>query len=234
MPEVDERRVRTGSPLRPVESAGHVLRLGRPHEELYRRLVSSELLFEQPDEAAFERHARELLVPPGLEPAAPEFAAYWSSIVHHVYADVLGVDEVFANRVVRDHALRMMAAAALVVFPIDPDALPDSLPATVRRARWFIEHNADHQIAVADIAAEARLTPRGLQQAFRRHLGVTPTQYLRALRLAAVHEDLLAGDPAAGDTVETIASRRGFTHLPRFAAAYRATFGETPSTTLRS
>jgi transcriptional regulator GlxA family with amidase domain len=56
---------------------------------------------------------------------------------------------------------------------------------------------------------------------------------LREIRLARVRDALRAADPHR-DTVAEAAHRCGFGHLGRFAAAYRAKYGEPPSTTLRT
>ncbi|MUN63776.1 helix-turn-helix domain-containing protein [Kocuria sediminis] len=86
-------------------------------------------------------------------------------------------------------------------------------------------------IGLPEIAAAARLSPRGLQAAFRRHLDTTPTGYLRTARIDAAHTDLLAASGA--QTVAEVAARWGFAHPGRFAAAYRDHYGETPAETLR-
>jgi transcriptional regulator GlxA family with amidase domain len=56
--------------------------------------------------------------------------------------------------------------------------------------------------------------------------------YLRHLRLARVHDHLRDADPAL-DTVTQAAYRYGFTHMGRFAAAYRTRYGVAPRETLR-
>ena len=81
----------------------------------------------------------------------------------------------------------------------------------------------------------ARLTgvsERTLRSVFHAEFGVGPVTYLRRRRLDAVRADILALDPGAATTEADVAHRHGFAHAGRFAAEYRARFGETPSATL--
>ena len=71
-----------------------------------------------------------------------------------------------------------------------------------------------------------------LQESFRQHVGVPPLTYLRLLRLEGVHAELARAGPG-GPGVSEVATRWGFTHLGRFAGAYRERYGVTPSQTLR-
>jgi transcriptional regulator GlxA family with amidase domain len=102
----------------------------------------------------------------------------------------------------------------------------------LRRAIAFIHDNAHRDIGLNDIAAAIGVTPRSVQYTFRRHLGSTPLEYLRRVRLQRAHRDLQAADPAV-HTVMEIAGRWGFGHPGRFSIAYRQTFGTPPSRTLR-
>jgi len=106
-------------------------------------------------------------------------------------------------------------------------------PQTLRRAIVFIHDNAHLDIGVSDIAAAIGVTPRSVQYTFRRHLGATPLQYLRRVRLDRAHRDLQAADPAV-DTVTEIAGRWRFSHPGRFSRAYKQAFGTAPSATLRA
>jgi transcriptional regulator GlxA family with amidase domain len=105
-------------------------------------------------------------------------------------------------------------------------------PQTLRRAIAFIHENAHRDIGVSDIAGAINVTPRSVQYTFRRHLGTTPLEYLRRVRLDRAHRDLQAADPAV-DTVMEIAGRWRFGHPGRFSIAYREAFGTPPSRTLR-
>jgi AraC-like DNA-binding protein len=58
-------------------------------------------------------------------------------------------------------------------------------------------------------------------------------EFVRRVRLSRCRQALLDAEPGDGQTVADIAFQNGFAHLPRFAAAYRHRYGETPSETLR-
>ena len=96
----------------------------------------------------------------------------------------------------------------------------------------YIHANARLPISATDIAQAVNLSPRGLQQAFSRQLGVTPTEYLRGVRLEHGCAVLMHMHPDAG-TVADVAREWGFVHLSRFAASYTEKFGEYPSDTLK-
>jgi AraC-like DNA-binding protein len=72
---------------------------------------------------------------------------------------------------------------------------------------------------------------RTLYEGFRRFKGSSPKACLRAIRMRAIREELLAG--SGKDDVTCLAARWGFTHLGRFASSYQKIFGEKPSQTLR-
>ncbi|KWX66086.1 helix-turn-helix domain-containing protein, partial [Mycobacterium sp. NAZ190054] len=133
----------------------------------------------------------------------------------------------------------MLAAVVLSALPTNAATEPtptdrnDAKPPLLRRAAAFIESNADGDIALTDIAESIHVTPRALQYMFRRHLGMTPMEYLRRVRLDHAHRELLDAD-AGATTVQIIAARWGFAHTGRFAAMYREAYGRNPSETLRT
>jgi transcriptional regulator GlxA family with amidase domain len=134
-------------------------------------------------------------------------------------------------------ATRLLAGAMLTAFRHQTDRSAERLPgpgstATLRRAMAFIEEFAGHDIGAVDIAAGAHVTLRAVQHAFQRHLGTTPTAYLRQVRLDRARQELRAASPAHA-TVTEIASRWGFPSPSRFTAHYRAAYGELPRDTLR-
>jgi AraC-like DNA-binding protein len=110
-------------------------------------------------------------------------------------------------------------------------ALP--APRVVRRVIELVDSAPEAAFTVADLAEFAGVSERSLHAAFRRQLGTSPMAYVRRRRLEQAHDELLRLDPSQGVTVTDVALRYGFAHTGRFAAAYRARFGEPPSTTLR-
>jgi AraC-like DNA-binding protein len=110
------------------------------------------------------------------------------------------------------------------------DAAP-SRPRHVKRAIDVMEADPGRPVTVHDLARISGVGVRALQEGFHHHVGVAPMAYLRRLRLARAHEELRAA--TRGEvTVASVASRWGFVHLGRFAAAYRRAYGVSPAETL--
>jgi len=106
-----------------------------------------------------------------------------------------------------------------------------AVPFYVRRAEAYIEAHFSEPLSLADIAAQAGVSARSLQNGFQNSRGMTPMAFLRSLRLRHVHRALLAADPTSARVTE-IALAYGFNHMGEFASAYRHAFGETPKQTL--
>jgi AraC-like DNA-binding protein len=105
-------------------------------------------------------------------------------------------------------------------------------PRTVKRALDAIHAEPWRPYTIAELADVAGVGVRVLQDAFRKHVGLSPLAYLRRVRLDEVHAELSRADPWQV-SVSEVAYRWGFTHLGRFAGAYRARYGVSPSRTLR-
>ena len=113
----------------------------------------------------------------------------------------------------------------------DEDTSRTERQRTVKRACEFIEAHLDEPIRIDWVCTHSSTTLRQLERTFRRELQMSPAQYIRARRLAAVNRRLIR-DNENGDSITRIAMDHGFTHLGRFAGAYREQFGELPSETL--
>lgn len=175
----------------------------------------------------------------GYEPVSPHAARQWQNTYAYIRDTVLASPEAGAQPLVAASAAQFLVAVTLSTFPSNALTDPtiedrhDAHPDTLRRAVAFIDEHAHTDITIADIAASACVTVRAVQLAFRRHLGTTPTEYLRRVRLDHAHRDLASADPAT-TTVTTVAYRWGFPSGSRFAAYYRQAYGINPGHTLRS
>ena len=99
------------------------------------------------------------------------------------------------------------------------------------RLRDYADAQLTNPVTLADMARACSLSVRQLNAVCQQHYGTSPIAWLRQLRLQAAYQSLRS-DPLAD--VSTVAMRYGFTHLGRFAALYRQTFGELPSQTRKS
>jgi AraC-like DNA-binding protein len=105
-------------------------------------------------------------------------------------------------------------------------------PRTVRLAIELIESDPATSWSITELARAVGVSVRSLENGFRRYLGTTPLAYLHSCRLDRAHDDLRRSS-IAETTVTDVAFRWGFSHLGRFARAYRERFGVNPSETLR-
>lgn len=132
----------------------------------------------------------------------------------------------------RELAISGLAQAVEHPFPGGPSGPPARRPRTVKRTLDAMHSEPGRSFTAAELAGIAGVGIRVLQESFRQHVGVPPLTYLRRLRLEGVHAEL-SRSSSAQLSVSEVATRWGFTHLGRFAGAYRARYGVSPSQTLR-
>ncbi|MGD8148382.1 helix-turn-helix domain-containing protein [Ornithinimicrobium sp. Y1694] len=182
---------------------------------------------------------------PAKDPSPVRFTSYdtidraaarrWADAFTTIRA---GSPDGIAHPLVTAATARLLAALALTTIPNTAVSSPapaqerDAHASTLRRAVAYPEEHAHRDVGLAEVARAARVSPRAVQLAFRKHLDTTPSAHLRELRLRRVREDLLLADPTR-TTVAAVAARWGFINASKFAARYREAFDELPSTTLR-
>lgn len=144
-----------------------------------------------------------------------------------------------ADRCSRTHRFwrplqQTFASNLLDIFPTNlftttPELVDDNFLSRVDR---FIEDHIREDINTARLAKEYGISERTLCNRFHQHAGVSPSRYLKNRRLHHMHM-LLSQQVRGAVNVTDLAFDLGFNHLGRFAADYRAAFGELPSDTLR-
>ena len=88
-----------------------------------------------------------------------------------------------------------------------------------------------HQPSLSVLCAAIGVSQRTLRHYCRAFLGCSPLTYMRCRRLNSARSALSKSN-RKDTTVAAIARNHGFSEVGRFAGAYRALFGETPSAVL--
>ncbi len=101
---------------------------------------------------------------------------------------------------------------------------------TARRAERYLRERLSEPVPIDEVCIALRVSRRYLEYAFLSAFGISPSRYVRLLRLHEVRRRLR--QPDAETTVTREALRMGFGHLSQFAIQYKKIFGENPSATL--
>jgi AraC-like DNA-binding protein len=102
----------------------------------------------------------------------------------------------------------------------------------IARFEEFMETRPGQPLYLTEICAAIGVAERTLRVACEEHLGMGPIRFLSLRRMHLVHRALQRADSST-TTVTRLATDYGFWELGRFAVAYRALFGESPSESLR-
>lgn len=132
------------------------------------------------------------------------------------------------------HAMRQDLLYALLRCLTAPRgcSTPDPRPRDVQvMARFERAIASAPSASVVALAGAVGLHERTLRRCCATVLGMSPRRYIRLRQLNMVRTALRRADPVTA-SVGAVARQHGFSELGRFAGAYRAMFGETPSATL--
>jgi len=168
--------------------------------------------------------------------SASDFGRAWHQLLSHICDLSATAPKVLACEEVRKQYARTMIELLVHSAPHNyTEALERSadrsIPWHVRRAREFMHSHMAEIRSMADIAAHVGITPRTLQNGFRRAFDMTPAEYVRQLRVQALHEALLKAQ--AGQSVTRLMQEVGIVNFGRYAHYYRQRMGVSPSATLK-
>lgn len=164
-----------------------------------------------------------------------ELGRYWNTVVARVQRAMVAAPEAFDEPIVEEAAFNRLAVAYLHSFnvgwagPGGRTVAVGARSAVVRAALDHMHAYASTPLTVQHVADAVHISTRGLHAAFVSETGRSPSEHLRAIRLAGVRDELRFAEP--GESIATIARRWGFVHLSRFAEAYERAYGELPSAT---
>lgn len=170
---------------------------------------------------------------PRMDLQAPA-ARSWLRLVHLAIDDIEAGGALFRSPVAAVHFEQTLISGLLSLQPssaqeVEQPARP--CPPAVRAVVDLVEGEPERAWRIVELAQHAGVSPRTLQEAFQRELGMSPLECLRRTRMERARRDLVAADPAQ-TSVTDVAARWGFFHLGRFAQTYKARYPELPSQTL--
>ncbi len=100
---------------------------------------------------------------------------------------------------------------------------------TVERALRLIEDGALDSGSVAQLAERLGVGPRHLSRLFARHIGASPVQTAKTVRMRKAKRLLNQG----GLTMAEVATRAGFKSVRRFNTVFRELYGRSPQALLK-
>lgn len=171
----------------------------------------------------------------GFDASSPAGQSLLSS-VHFLRQELARPGGLATMPVARDQLESLVLTQLLVTIPNNYTELlraPET-PARqqhIRRVVELIEAHPERDLTLGELAQEAGTTARALQRGFKDVVGMSPTAYVRAVRLDRVRDELLVRGTSA--SVTDVAMAWGFFHLGRFAQQYKDRFGVLPSQTAR-
>lgn len=122
--------------------------------------------------------------------------------------------------------LAALATAAVFRYVGEAESRVRGIPATVERARSFLDSRvADFDVDLGRVADAAHVTPAHLVRRFRAELGITPMAYLWERRVAS-GIDLLTN---TGLPVGEVAARCGFKSVYHFSRRVKQRTGSSPT-----
>jgi len=165
---------------------------------------------------------------------------HFSRIEHRVRATYRALRAAPSDAQTARHAQRTAAGLAMQLattacelagkMPPPRDSLRNRIRLGRRAEAWMRAHLCE-AVRVPDVCLALGVSRRELEYAFRATFDRSPRDFLHALRLNAIRRALLRADEQT--PILHVAVNHGITHPSRFAADYRALFGERPSETVR-
>jgi len=167
-----------------------------------------------------------------LSSETPKGACFWRHLTF-VWRELERSEALLNSPIAsRETEEALLSTLLIALLPDTKRSEPSHPSQAFRRAEEYLAAHISTAVSMSDVAEAAGISLSTLFRVFRKHHGKGPLAFLRDRRLDAVRRALLAADHPTATVTET-AMRYGFYHVGRFAAAYRAAFGESPSETLQ-
>jgi AraC-like DNA-binding protein len=155
--------------------------------------------------------------------------------LHRAAINLAGVGSRSLSDVEAAHGLEQQIIHAVVECLSGRPAAVET-PAGIRQRSILVAFEdllqAEPLASLAEVCARLEISHRVLRKCCEKSLGMPPVRYHRLRRLQLAHR-ALRDESRHAASISAVARQFGFRELGRFAASYRALYGELPSGTLR-
>lgn len=127
---------------------------------------------------------------------------------------------------------KLLNSAILTMFKKTNSLSNHPVHRYIQRIHDYILSHITSDIPIDELASLCQISRKSLYNLLEREMGLTPSLYIRRLKLEKAHSDLKSNIQVRN--VTQVALKYGFTNLGRFSAHYREQIGELPSQTLRA
>ncbi|NKB37711.1 MAG: LLM class flavin-dependent oxidoreductase [Gammaproteobacteria bacterium] len=143
----------------------------------------------------------------------------------------------FDTERLNQHLEEILLSSILTEMPhtysqIYQDYSEAGIPDKIVHVKDYISSNFHEPISLRDLAVIAQSSIRSLQMAFKKELGLTPSVYIRNMRLD--HAYRLLSQTGENISVTDAAFASGFTHPGKFSQYYKFRFHQLPSDTYKN
>ena len=97
----------------------------------------------------------------------------------------------------------------------------------INKALSYIKDTAFNEITIPKVCSYADVSIRTLEYGFQEKFLVSPKQYIKALKLNDIRQEILMNKN--NPVISEIAKKHGFNHMGQFALDYKKQFDESPS-----
>ncbi len=165
-----------------------------------------------------------------------QLGAWLMSVIEAATRAAVTTDGIFASPLAADaleHALLRPMIMCLMHGKVVGQDIPHGWRASVaKRFEEAVEANLENPPTIPELCRSIGVSERALRVLCQEQLGVSPLRFMMLRRLHLTRRILMRADPRRA-SVTQVAMDHGFWEMGRFAATYRAHFGESPSATLR-
>lgn len=120
----------------------------------------------------------------------------YKAAMNGIFDRLFAAETVFDRYIAYYEIARILAAVA--------EKTKRRLPVHLEYALTFVRENYSRRITVADMAAQAKLSPSHFFSVFKKHLGMSPNTYLNSYRLSLAAEMMLKTDSTIAEIAEAV------------------------------